>query len=90
MTVRPSRDDDWPAILDVHRRAFGGEAEPQMADDMRASDGWVPELSLVAELDGTVAGHVLTSWVGLVGSTRRLLQLGPIGVLPDYQGREVG
>ncbi len=58
-----------------------------MADDVRASDGWVPELSLVAEVGGTVVGHVLTSWVGLEGSARRLLQLGPIGVLPEHQGR---
>ena len=90
MTVRPSRDDDWPAILDVHRGAFGGEVEPRMADAIRASGGWVPELSLVAEEDGSVVGHVLTSWVGLEGSERRLLQLGPIGVLPEHQRRGLG
>lgn len=90
MRVRRSTDDDWPAILDVHRRAFGGEVEPRMADAVRRSDGWVPELSLVAELDGVVAGHVLTSWVGLEGSSRRLLQTGPIGVLPEHQGRGLG
>jgi len=91
VTVRPSRDDDWPAILDLHRRAFGGEVEPRMADAVRASDGWVPALSLVAEEeDGTVVGHAVTSWVGLEGSERRLLQLGPIGVLPEHQGRGVG
>ena len=90
MTVRVSRDGDWPEVLDVHRRAFGGELEPQMADDVRASDGWVPELSLVADEDGIVVGHVLTSWVGLEGSERRLLQLGPIGVLPERQGQGIG
>jgi putative acetyltransferase len=90
VTVRPSRDQDWHAILDVHRRAFGGEVEPRMADAVRASDGWVPELSLVAEQDATVVGHVLTSRVGLEGSERRLLQLGPIGVLPESQGRGLG
>ncbi len=90
MTVRPSHDDDWPAILDVHRDAFGGEVEPRMADAIRASEGWVPELSLVAEEAGSVVGHVLTSWVGLEGSERRLLQLGPIGVLPEHQRRGLG
>jgi len=90
VTVRPSADGDWPAILDVHRRAFGGEPEPAMADAIRASDGWVPELSLVAEDGNRIVGHVLTSWVGLEGSPRRLLQTGPIGVLPEHQGRGVG
>ena len=90
MIVRPSRDADWPTILDIHRRAFGGEVEPRMADAVRASDGWVPGLSLVAEEHGAVVGHVLTSWVGLEGSARRLLQLGPIGVLPEHQGGGIG
>ncbi|HSC91685.1 MAG TPA: N-acetyltransferase [Gaiellaceae bacterium] len=90
MTVRPSTDDDWSAVLEVHRRAFGGEVEPRMADAVRASDGWVPELSLVAEADGAVAGHALTSRVGLRGSRRRLLQTGPLGVLPEHQGRGIG
>lgn len=61
-----------------------------MAAAVRASDGYVPELSLVADDDGAVVGHVLTSRVGLDGSTRRLLQLGPIGVVPGHQGRGIG
>ena len=93
--VRQATDDDWPAILDVHRRAFGRDEEAGMADAVRASDGFIPELSLVAVPDGAktlcqTQGHVLTSWVGLEGSDRRLLQLGPIGVLPELQGQGIG
>jgi putative acetyltransferase len=88
--VRRADDADWPAALDVQRRAFGGDAEAQMADAIRASDGYVPELSLVAVEDGAVVGHVISSWVGLEGSSRRLLQLGPIGVLPERQGAGIG
>ena len=93
--IRQSTDDDWPAILDVHRRAFGRDEEAAMADAVRSSDGFVPSLSLVAVTDEATAwcqtqGHVLTSWVGLEGSSRRLLQLGPIGVLPELQGQGIG
>jgi putative acetyltransferase len=88
--VRRSDDADWAAALDVQRRAFGGDVEAQMADAIRASDGYVPELSLVAVEDDTVVGHVITSWVGLEGSSRRLLQLGPIGVLPERHGAGIG
>jgi putative acetyltransferase len=93
--VRQATDDDWPAILDVHRRAFGRDEEAGMADAVRASDGFVPELSLIAVSDvatsgGQALGHVLTSWVGLEGSERRLLQLGPIGVLPELQRQGIG
>jgi len=93
--IRQSTDDDWPAILDVHRRAFGRDEEAAMAEAVRSSDGFVPSLSLVAVTDEATAwcqtqGHVLTSWVGLEGSSRRLLQLGPIGVLPELQGQGIG
>jgi putative acetyltransferase len=97
--VRQATDDEWPAILEVHRRAFGRDEEAGMAAAVRASDGFVPELSLVAmsdeataplEKQGQTQGHVLTSWVGLEGSERRLLQLGPIGVLPELQGQGIG
>ena len=93
--IRQATDDDWPAILDVHRRAFGRDEEAGMAAAVRSSDGFVPELSLVAMSDVATArcqtqGHVLTSWVGLEGSERRLLQLGPIGVLPELQGQGIG
>lgn len=91
MTVRVAADDEWPAILEIHRLAFGRDEESRFAARVRDSDGWVPELSLVAvEEGGALAGHALTSWVGLAGSTRRLLQLGPIGVLPQLQRRGIG
>ncbi|MHB8468568.1 MAG: GNAT family N-acetyltransferase [Gaiellaceae bacterium] len=90
MTVRRATDRDWPAILEVHRLAFGRDAEPQMADDVRASAAFVPELSLVATSRNQVAGHVMSSWVELEGSERRLLELGPIGVLPSKQGKGIG
>ena len=93
--IGQATDDDWPAILDAHRRAFGRDEEAGMADAVRSSDGFVPELSLVALSDEATSrcqthGHVLTSLVGLEGSERRLLQLGPIAVLPELQGRGIG
>jgi putative acetyltransferase len=88
--IRVATDDDWAAILDVHRRAFGRDDEARVADEVRASDAFIPHLSFVAMSGDRVAGHVLTSWVGLEGSERRLLLLGPIGVLPELQGRGIG
>jgi putative acetyltransferase len=88
--VRRARAADWRAVLEVHRHAFGRDDEARVADEVRASDAFIPELSLVAMSGDQVAGHVLTSWVGLEGSERRLLLLGPIGVLPELQGRGIG
>jgi predicted N-acetyltransferase YhbS len=57
-------------------------------DELRASDGYVPELSLVAEVGGEIVGHVILSRGHL--DIRRVLALGPIGVLPEHQRRGVG
>jgi predicted N-acetyltransferase YhbS len=88
--VRIARDDDWPSILEVHRRAFGGEDVPRLARELREAGLLVPSLAFVAEAGGEVAGSVLNGWVGLEGSAVRLLQLSPLGVLPEQQGRGLG
>lgn len=62
--------------------------EARLLDELRECDGWLPALSIVAELDGTVVGHVVTTR-GFVGDIPAL-GLGPIGVLPSHQHRGVG
>jgi putative acetyltransferase len=89
--IRPSTDDDWPAILDVHRRAFGGDDVPRLVEELRAEEGLlVRSLAFVAEWAGEIVGNVLNGWVGVEGSSVRLLQLSPLGVLPEHQGRGFG
>jgi predicted N-acetyltransferase YhbS len=88
--IRLARDADWPAVLDVHRRAFGGDDVPRIADELRASDAHLPELSFVAVQGHDVVGHVVNTWVEIEDSPRRLLQLSPLGVLPELQGHGIG
>jgi putative acetyltransferase len=86
--IRPERKNDLKAIADVTRAAFGQEQEVRMIEAIRASDGFVPELSLVAEVEDTIVGHALFSYVGL--GAGRVLELGPISVVPRLQGRKIG
>jgi putative acetyltransferase len=90
LTVRRERAEDADAIRAVHCAAFGGDdpVEARLVDALRADSGWLPHLSLVAERDGEVVGHVMATraWVGDVAA----LGVGPVGVLPDAQGRGVG
>ena len=88
--IRLARDDDWSAVIDVHQRAFVGDDVPRLADALRASDAYVPELSFVAVDGDDVVGHVMNTWVEIKNSPRRLLQLSPLGVLPELQGRGIG
>ena len=90
MTVRRARAADWEAILEIHRRAFDPEDVPRLVQELRASSVYVPELSFVAVSEDRVVGHVMNTWSGLEGSTTRLLQLSPLGVLPERQREGFG
>ncbi|MEV0083214.1 GNAT family N-acetyltransferase [Saccharopolyspora sp. NPDC050642] len=92
MLIRREIPAGVAAIRAVHSAAFAktaqpGQApvEPGLVDALRAGDAWLPELSLVAERDGEVVGHVVCSRAH-VGATPAL-GLGPIGVLPSLQGK---
>lgn len=88
--MRAERPGDEDAIGNVTTAAFGKQREARLVEAIRASDGFVSELSLVAELDGEVVGHVLLSYVGLEGDSRRVLELGPLAVAPEQQRRGIG
>lgn len=88
MLVRREHATDIPAIAEIHRAAFDGDVETNLVTALRASDAWLPPLSLVAELDGRVVGHVVCTraHVGEVPA----LGLGPLGVDPAVQKSGVG
>jgi len=47
-------------------------------------------LSLVAEMDGCVIGHIAFSPVAVSDGTPNWFGLGPVSVLPEYHGQGVG
>ncbi|NJD54858.1 MAG: N-acetyltransferase [Nitrospirae bacterium] len=47
-------------------------------------------VSLVAEVDGRVAGHIAFSPVTISDGTRNWYGLGPVSVLPEYQRQGIG
>lgn len=83
--IRVAADGDRPAILEVHRAAFGGDDVPRLVEELWASEWYERELSFVAEAGERVVGHVMNTWVGLDDGPLRLLQLSPLGVHPDHQ-----
>jgi len=90
--IRVEQAADVDAIAAVVDAAFGSPYESQMVADIRASSDFVPELSLVAELDGVVVGHVMVSYVGLRDGERRhrIACLSPLAVEPAHQRRGIG
>ena len=84
--IREEHPDDAAAIRAVNRRAFGQDQEGNIIDALRSNGAAL--LSLVATVNGRVAGHIMYSplTVGdVVGAA-----LGPMAVLPEYQRQGIG
>jgi putative acetyltransferase len=101
MFIRQEQPSDADAIHDVHRRAFAkpatdagpaadGDLEANLVDVLRADGDLVAPLCLVVEQDRRVVGHVAMSRTLLDGQHSALVALGPLGVLPELQGRGIG
>jgi putative acetyltransferase len=92
VAIRPERSGDEGAIYEVNRLAFNDEAEPKLVDLIRATDDFIPGLSLVAEQDGRIVGHVLFSRAEIrtEDGAVPVLVLGPIAVLPELQNQGIG
>jgi putative acetyltransferase len=89
MLIRPETPEDFDEIDVLVEAAFGQPDEAALVRRLRASDYYVPELTLVAE-DETLVGHVMLSYVDLEGSSRRILSLAPLSVRPDRQNQGIG
>jgi putative acetyltransferase len=90
VTIRPECPADEAAVRDVNVRAFERPVEAGTVDALRRScEGCV---SLVAEDDGMVVGHVMFSPVVLECGGRSLTGMGlaPLSVLPTRQGAGIG
>lgn len=91
MLLRRELPVDRPAVLRVIHDAFATDDTVPIEVGLTErlfDDGYIPELSLVAVDDDLIVGYVIGSrgFVGDVGA----VGIGPLAVLPEYQGRGVG
>jgi putative acetyltransferase len=88
--IRRAITADHEAIRHVHRLAFGRDDEAHLVDALRAG-GYVV-LSLVAETDGRVVGHLLFTDLPIMTTEGAVaaLALAPLAILPAWQRRGIG
>jgi len=90
LVIRIESPADIPGVRAVNEAAFETGAEAALVDALREGAKFV--LSLVADLDGEIVGHVLFTDIVIEpgGAEARMLGLAPMSVRPDWQGRGIG
>lgn len=90
LIIRSETPEDFSAVRHINESAFGRPAEADLVDALRRAAS--PFISLVAELDGQVVGHIFFSPVTIESddSTSIAMGLGPLAIAPEYQNRCIG
>jgi putative acetyltransferase len=98
VTIRPERAADASAVRAVNESAFETDVEARLVDVLRVEAS--PLVSLVAEIDGSICGHILFSPItlqqevagsqGASHSRSQPLGLAPMAVSPSHQRKGIG
>lgn len=93
MTIRVEQPTDYETVYSVVRNAFmtarqSDGNEQNLVNALRQSTAFIPELSLVAEIDGEIVGHIMFTKLQIGEHTA--LALAPLSVLPRYQRHGIG
>ncbi len=87
--IRGERKEDFEGVRRVNEAAFGQPAEADLVDALRS--GGAVTVSLVAEVEGQIGGHLFFSPVTVQGADDlKAVGLGPMAVLPEHQRRGIG
>ncbi len=93
IVIRDETESDAVVITQVTVAAFetleiSNHTEQFIVEALRSARALT--LSLVAEIDGRVVGHIAFSPVAISDGAKNWYGLGPVSVLPEYQRRGIG
>lgn len=91
--IRREEEKDRDTVYKLVKEAFDSAEEKDGNEQdlvvaLRNGESFVPELSLVAEQDGRIIGHILFTEAKVGDYT--VLTLAPLSVLPSYQKTGIG
>ena len=98
LKIRKEVPADYQAVEELTRRAFynlyvPGCVEHYLVHIMREHGDFIPELALVAQLDGEVIGNIMYTKARLVDETgieKTVLTFGPVCIAPEHQREGYG
>lgn len=90
VTIRAENAADADAIRSVNQAAFAGREEADLVEKLRIQGDVL--ISLVAELDQRIIGHILFSrmWIETPADRIAAVALAPVAVLPEHQRCGIG
>ena len=93
MHIRKEVASDHETVYSIVKRAFESAEhadghEQELVNALRKGKAFIPDLSLVAEVDGKVVGHIMFTKATVDEKT--VLALAPLSVLPEYQRKGIG
>lgn len=93
MIIRKEEARDYENVYLLIKQAFNkaehsDHNEHSLVNNLRKSEAFIPDLSLVAEIDNNIVGHVMFTKAKIKNTT--VLALAPLSVLPEYQKRGIG
>lgn len=95
--IRKETPEDYTSVIELTAKAFetmpfSEGDEDKLVDKLRKAPTFIPELSLVAELDGQLVGHILFTPLQIKNEQNSFtsLILGPVSVLPEFQKQGIG
>lgn len=97
MILRQEEEKDHQKVFEVIEKAFknaeySDHQEHFLVEKLRKSDAFIPELSIVAEIDGEIVGHILFTKIKVENDSTSFesLALAPVSVLPEFQNKGIG
>ena len=92
INIRKETEKDYEDIKSVNDKAFGQENEGKIVENLRKNENYSSDLSLVAEIDNKIVGHILFFPIKIISQENEYetLSLAPMSVLPNYQKMGIG
>ncbi|MDD4279765.1 MAG: N-acetyltransferase [Candidatus Sumerlaeales bacterium] len=97
MIIRQETPEDYEKIYELVKIAFQtakvtNGVEQDYVNDLRKTDSYIPELSLVAEVGSELIGHIMLSKFPIHADAKDYpsLTLGPVCVSEKYRGTGIG
>ncbi|NNC94968.1 MAG: N-acetyltransferase [Chitinophagales bacterium] len=95
--LRQEKKGDHTEVNKVIELAFQNEpisdqTEHYLVEKLRKSASFIPELSIIAEHDREIYGHILLTKAKIIDGNKSVetLALGPVSVLPKVQNKGIG